>query len=68
MGMNKRYINQENLKKMIHNGSEITRIIDYIKKPDILMVQDEFSKTVVDAVLNEDINNLMNIINGEKER
>jgi hypothetical protein len=68
MGLNKRYINQENLKRLIQNKGEIIRIIEYIKNPDILIIEDDFSKKVCDAVLNNEIGNLIEIINGEKKR
>ena len=68
MGLNKRYINQENLKRLIQNKGEITQIIEYIKNPDILIIEDDFSKKVCDAVLNNEIGNLIEIINGEKKR
>jgi hypothetical protein len=68
MGLNKRYINQENLKRLIQNKGEIIRIIEYIKNPDIVIIEDDFSKKVCDAVLNNEIGNLIEIINGEKKR
>jgi hypothetical protein len=68
MGLNKRYINQENLKRLIQNEGEIIRIIEHIKNPDILIIEDDFSKKVCDAVLNNEIGNLIEIINGEKKR
>lgn len=68
MGLNKRYINQENLKRMIQNGDKITQIIEYVKKPDILIIEDDFSKKLCNAVLNNEIGDLIKIIDGEKER
>jgi hypothetical protein len=37
MGLNKRYINQENLKRLIQNEGEITQIIEYIKKGQAIL-------------------------------
>lgn len=68
MGLNKRYINQKNIKRIIQSGTEIPQIIEYIKKPDILVIEDDFSKKLCDAVLNNEIGDLIKIIDGEKER
>lgn len=68
MGLNKRYINQKNIKRIIQSGTEIPQIIEYIKKPDILVIEDDFSKKLCDAVLNNEIGDLIKIIDGEKKR
>ena len=67
MGFNKRFINQDVLKTLIQEG-DIEKIIDYIKKPDALVITDNFSKKVCDAVLNNQMDVLIEIINGEKKR
>lgn len=68
MGLNKRRINQENLKRMIQNGSTLFEIINYIKKPDVLVIEDEFSRKISNAVLNNEIGLLEELIYGEKKR
>ena len=68
MGLNKRFINQENLKRMIQNGSTLFEIINYIKKPDVLVIEDEFSRKISNAVLNNEIGLLEELIYGEKKR
>jgi len=67
MGFNKRFINQDVLKTLIQEG-DIEKIIEYIKKPDALVIIDDFSKKVCDAVLNNQMDVLIGIINGEKKR
>lgn len=67
MGFNKRFINQDVLKILTQEG-DIEKIIDYIKKPDTLVITDNFSKKVCDAVLNNQMDVLIEIINGEKKR
>ena len=67
MGFNKRFINQDVLKILTQEG-DIEKIIEYIKKPDALVITDNFSKKVCDAVLNNQMDVLIEIINDEKKR
>jgi|LakMenE01Jun11ns_1017448.scaffolds.fasta_scaffold9915991_4 hypothetical protein len=49
MGFNKRYINEEKIKTIIKNEG-LLYLIDFIKKPDALIVEDEFSEKVCNII------------------
>ena len=49
MGFNKRYINEEKIKSVIKNEG-LLYLIDFIKKPDSLIIEDEFSEKVCNAI------------------
>jgi len=52
MGFNKRYINKEQIIMNYKMGLE--RLIDFIQKPDCIIIEDKFSENVVDIILNDD--------------
>lgn len=52
MGFNKRYIDKESIILARNQGLEY--LINYIKKPDSLIIQDNFSQKICDIILNED--------------
>lgn len=45
MGFNKRYINEEKIRETIKEGG-LESLINLIKKPDGLIIEDEFSEKV----------------------
>lgn len=49
MGFNKRYINEEKIKTIIKNEG-LLYLIDFIKKPDALIIEDEFSEKVYNII------------------
>jgi hypothetical protein len=49
MGFNKRYINEEKIKTIIKNEG-LSYLIDFIKKPDALIIEDDFSKKVCNII------------------
>jgi hypothetical protein len=49
MGFNKRYINEEKIKTIIKNEG-LLYLIDFIKKPDALIIEDDFSKKVCNII------------------
>lgn len=52
MGFNKRYIDKESL--MVQKREGIGSLIKYIKSPDALIIQDDFSQKVCDIIFNVD--------------
>jgi len=52
MGFNKRYINKETLMEYKKQG--LQSLINFIKKPDSLIIEDEFSQKVCNIVLKTD--------------
>lgn len=52
MGFNKRYINKEQIIMNYKMGLE--RLIDFIQKPDCIIIEDDFSEKIVDIILNDD--------------
>lgn len=52
MGFNKRYINKESLMEYKKQG--LQSLINFIKKPDSLIIEDEFSQKVCNIVLEAD--------------
>ena len=49
MGFNKRYINKESLMEYKKQG--LQSLINFIKKPDSLIIEDEFSQKVCNVIL-----------------
>jgi hypothetical protein len=49
MGFNKRYVNEEKIKTIIKNEG-LLYLIDFIKKPDALIIEDDFSKKVCNII------------------
>jgi hypothetical protein len=56
MGFNKRYIDKESI--ILARNQGLKYLINYIKKPDSLIIQDNFSQKICDIILNEDEKNL----------
>lgn len=52
MGFNKRYINREGIIMKYKEGLE--SLVRYISMPDCLVIEDEFSESIVDIVMNDD--------------
>lgn len=48
MGFNKRYINKENLNIVKKNGLQY--LINYVNKPDCLIIEDELSEKIVKII------------------
>ena len=53
MGFNKRYLKEDNIRNVYKDGG-YDRLVDYIRKPDALMVSDEFSQKIVDLIIEGD--------------
>lgn len=53
MGFNKRYLNQEKLMELL-NLEGIDYLIDFIKKPDILIIEDQFSENICNLIKEND--------------
>ena len=49
MGFNKRYINEKIIRTVLREDG-IQSLIDFIKKPDSLIIEDEFSEKVCNAI------------------
>ena len=56
MGFNKRFINKESLTLAKSQGTDY--LINYVMKPDSLIIQDEFSEKICHIILNSDRKNL----------
>lgn len=52
MGFNKRYINKESL--MMYKKQGLQSLINFIKKPDSLIIEDNFSRKVCNVILKTD--------------
>lgn len=52
MGFYKRYIDKESIILVRNQG--LKYLINYIKKPDYLIIRDNFSQKICDIILNED--------------
>lgn len=57
MGFNKRYINKDLLMEYKKQG--LQSLINFIKKPDSLIIEDKFSQKVCDVILKTDEKNLI---------
>jgi hypothetical protein len=51
MGFNKRYLNEKIIKTVLGDGG-VDGLIRFIKKPDALIIEDEFSEKVVEIIKN----------------
>ena len=51
MGFNKRYVNSEIIRRVLREDG-IESLITFIKKPDALIIEDEYSEKVCDIILN----------------
>ena len=49
MGFNKRFINEEIIRTILREDG-FQSLIDFIKKPDALIIEDEFSTKVCDII------------------
>lgn len=50
MGFNKRYINRKNLQEQRKGG--IKNLINFVTKPDALVIEDKFSQNVCNIIFN----------------
>jgi len=49
MGFNKRHVNEEKIRQVLKEEG-LQYLIDFIKTPDALFIEDEFSEKVVDII------------------
>jgi hypothetical protein len=50
MGFNKRYLNEKILRTVLSEGG-FQDLIDFVRKPDSLIIEDDFSRKVSDIIL-----------------
>ena len=53
MGFNKRYLKEENIRNVYNDGG-YDRLVDYIRKPDALIISDEFTQKIVNLIIEGD--------------
>lgn len=53
MGFNKRYLDEKNIRIVYRDGG-YDKLVDYIKKPDALMILDKFSEKIVNLIIEGD--------------
>lgn len=58
MGFNKKYINEEKIRTVLREDG-IQALIDFIKKPDALIIEDDFSSQVCDIIKKTEKNKLL---------
>ncbi|MFN7656223.1 MAG: hypothetical protein ACK5OW_00370 [bacterium] len=68
MGFNKRYVNKKIIKTVLSEDG-IDALINFIKKPDALIIEDVYSQKVCDIILDNQsgddiLNKILNIDNG----
>ena len=51
--MNKRYLNEKSIRQVYSDGGYI-KLISYVRSPDALLIEDEFSQKIVDLVIEGD--------------
>jgi hypothetical protein len=63
MSFNKRYLNEKSIRQVYGDGGHI-KLISYIRSPDALIIEDEFTQKIVDLIIEGDselrIKTLMN--------
>ncbi len=52
MGFNKRYLSEKTIRQAYEGGHE--KLVEFIRKPDALIMMDEFSQKIVDLILEGD--------------
>lgn len=50
MGFNKRYLNERILRTVLSEGG-FQNLIDFVRKPDALIIEDDFSRKVSEIIL-----------------
>jgi hypothetical protein len=53
MGFNKRYVNKKIIKTVLSEDG-IDTLINFIKKPDALIIEDDYSQKVCNIILNSE--------------
>lgn len=53
MSFNKRRVNEEKIMEIL-NLEGVDYLIDFIKKPDVLIIEDEFSENICDIIRDND--------------
>tara|TARA_R110000803_G_scaffold152820_2_gene217796 strand:+ start:58 stop:249 length:192 start_codon:yes stop_codon:yes gene_type:complete len=53
MGFNKRYLNEKSIRQVYGDGG-YEKLEVFIRKPDALIVEDEFSQKIVDLIIEGD--------------
>ena len=51
MGFNSRYINETTIREIVKE-EDLEYLIQFIKKPDTLIIEDEFSEKICDIIEN----------------
>jgi hypothetical protein len=52
-GFNKRYLNEKSI-RTVYGDSGYGRLASYIRSPDALIIEDEFSQKIVDLIIEGD--------------
>jgi hypothetical protein len=53
MGFNKRYLNEKSIRDVYGDG-EYIKLLSYVRSPDALMIEDEFTQKIVDLIIEAD--------------
>jgi len=53
MGFNSRYVNETKIREIVKEDG-LEYLIEFIKKPDSLIIEDEFSENICDFIRNND--------------
>lgn len=53
MGFNKRYLNEKSIRQVYNDGGH-ERLVEFIRKPDALIIEDLFSQKITDLVIQGD--------------
>jgi hypothetical protein len=65
MGFNKRFITEDSLKH-VYKEQGYEGLVDYITKPDAILVRDEFSNKVVELIKEKDSEGRLKILMGNE--
>ena len=60
MGFNKRYINEDKIKQILKEDG-LQYLIEFIKKPDALIIEDDFSEKVCDIIRENEMKAFMKL-------
>lgn len=60
MGFNKRYINEDKIKQILKEEG-LQYLIEFIKKPDALIIEDDFSEKVCDIIMENEMKAFMKL-------
>ena len=61
MGFNKRYINEKKIKQILKEEG-LQYLIEFIKKPDALIIEDDFSSQVCDVIRENEAKTFMKLV------